>query len=152
MAEDDATEVDVGARLTYLFKRAHADLAVLHEQLLAPFGIHAGELAVLMLIQAHEAESQQQVVRRLGIDRTTMVELIDVLEDKGLVTRRPDAADRRRKVLELTPKGRTTLPRATRASDQAEQQLLAGLDESERTMLRDLMRRIAAASGQLRGH
>ena len=138
----------MGDRLAYLFKRAHADLAVLHEELLAPFGISAGELAVLMLIHAHEPESQQQVALRLGIDRTTMVELIDVLEDKGLVTRRPDAADRRRKVLELTAEGQATLPRATRASNQAEQQLLAELDESERIVLRNLMRRITAAPGQ----
>ena len=142
----------VGDRLAYLFKRAHADLAVLHEELLAPFGISAGELAVLMLIQAHEPESQQQVALRLGIDRTTMVELIDVLEDKGLVTRRPDAADRRRKVLELTAEGQATLPRATRASNQAEQQLLAELDENERIVLRNLMRRIAAAPGQPQRH
>ena len=143
----DASGARVGDRLAYLFKRAHADLAVLHEELLAPFGISAGELAVLMLIQAHQPESQQQVARRLGIDRTTMVELIDVLENKGLVTRRPDTADRRRKILELTTKGQMTLPRATQASDQAEQRLLAELDDEERTMLRNLMRRIAPAPG-----
>lgn len=141
----------MGDRLAYLFKRAHVDLAVLHEELLAPFGISAGELAVLMLIQAHQPESQQRIARRLGIDRTTMVELIDVLEKKGLVRRRLDAADRRRKILELTTEGQMTLPRATQASDQAEQQLLAELDEEERTILRNLMRRIAPAPGQLQG-
>ena len=148
MVGDDEPKTEVGNRLTYLFKRAHVDLAALHEELLAPFGISAGELAVLMLIYAREPESQQQVARRLGIDRTTMVELIDVLEDKGLVARRPDTADRRRKVIQLTATGKTILPKATQASDQAEQQLLADLDESERIMLRTLMRRITAASGR----
>lgn len=150
MAEHDQRGLEVGDRLGYLFKHAHADLAALHEQHLAPYGIDAGELAVLMLIQAREPESQQQVAQRLGIDRTTMVELIDALEDKGLVTRRTDTNDRRRKVLELTAKGRATLPRAVQASDQAEQQLLSKLDENERVLLRSLLRRITAAHGQLR--
>ena len=147
----DSPRLEVGDRLSYLLKRAHADLAVLHEQHLAPFGINAGELAVLMLIQSREPESQQRVARRLGIDRTTMVELIDVLEYKDLVTRRPDTVDRRRKVLTLTAQGQATLPRAVQASDQAEQQLLVGLEEDERVLLRSLLRRIASASGQPRG-
>ena len=140
-----AAGAEVEDRLAYLFKRAHLDLAALHEELLAPFGISAGELAVMMLIQTCEPESQQQVARRLGIDRTTMVEVIDELEVKGLVRRRPDTADRRRKVLELTEAGQSTLPRATEASDQAEQQLLAEFDDNERATLRALLRRLAAA-------
>jgi len=135
----------VSDRLAYLFKRVQLDLAGLHDQVLAPFGISAGELAVLLLIDAHEPGSQQQIARRLGIDRTSMVELVDDLEAKQLVARRPDTTDRRRKLVELTAKGRTTLRRATSASDQAEQQLLAGLDEDEADQLRSLLRRIAAA-------
>jgi DNA-binding MarR family transcriptional regulator len=133
----------VSDRLAYLLKRVHLDLAALHEELLAPFGISAGELAILLRIDAREPESQQQVARRLGVDRTTMVGLIDALEGKSLVARRPDAADRRRNVIELTATGRRTLRRATKASDQAEQRLLADFDEAEAAQLRSLLSRIA---------
>ena len=142
-----ATDEDLGPvsdRLAYLFKRAHLDLAALHEELLAPFGISAGELAILLLIDAREPESQQQVARRLGVDRTTMVSLIDALERKDLVARRPDPADRRRNVLELTDTGRSTLLHATKASDQAERRLLVDLDEAEAAQLHGLLRRVAA--------
>lgn len=144
MASTTHTGTEVGDRLAYLVKRVHLDLAALHDKLLAPFGITAGELAVMMLIQTRAPESQQQIARRLGVDRTTMVEVIDLLETKGLVSRRPDTADRRRKVLELTDAGRSTIPRATAASDQAEQQLLAELDGTERATLRALLRRVVA--------
>jgi DNA-binding MarR family transcriptional regulator len=117
---------------------------VLHEELLAPFGISAGELAILLLIDAREPESQQQVARRLGVDRTTMVGLIDALEGKDLVARRPDAADRRRNVIELTATGRRTLRRATKASDQAERRLLVDLDEAEAAQLHGLLSRVVA--------
>jgi DNA-binding MarR family transcriptional regulator len=74
-----------------------------------------------------------------------MVALIDALERKDLVARRPDLADRRRNVIELTDTGRKTLRRATRASDQAEQRLLTQLDDAERDQLRSLLRRVSTS-------
>ncbi|MGI8712078.1 MAG: MarR family winged helix-turn-helix transcriptional regulator [Solirubrobacteraceae bacterium] len=148
MINDGDLGPPVSDRLAYLFKRAHLELAGLHEELLTPLGISAGELAILLLIDAREPESQQQAARRLGIDRTTMVSLIDALEAKDLVARRPDAADRRRNVIELTTTGAKTLRRATRASDQAEHRLLAGLDKAEAAQLRSLLRRVTAAPGE----
>src|SRR4051794_31982881 len=115
MSSDEDLGPLVSGRLAYLFKRAQATLAGLHEEVLAPFGLSAGELSVLLLLDTREPESQQQAARRLGVDRTSMVALIDALEEKGLVARRPDAADRRRNVIELTDTGRTTLRRATQA-------------------------------------
>lgn len=129
-------------RLAYVLKRLHLDLHELHEQLLAPFGISAGELAILMLIDARQPESQQQVAGRLGVDRTTMVSLIDALQVKGLVARRPDPHDRRRNVIELTESGARTLRRATRASDEAEARLLTALTPTEAARLRSLLSRV----------
>ena len=82
-------------------------------------------------------------VRLFTLDRTTMVSLLDGLERKTLVTRRADPADRRRNVVELTGTGQTVLEEATRASDVAEQQLLADLGERDVTRLRELLQRIA---------
>jgi DNA-binding MarR family transcriptional regulator len=144
MSSEEDLGPQLSGRLAYLLKRAHLALADLHEELLAPVGVNHRELAILLLLDAREPESQQQVAGRLGVDRTTMVALIDALEGKGLVARRPDAADRRRNVIALTGAGRKTLRRATRASDQAEQRLLADLDEAEATHLRSLLSRVAA--------
>ncbi len=149
MVRDQDLPAAVNSRLSYLFKRAQLELADLHEEVLAPLGISHGDLTILLFIDAGEPESQQQVGRRLGVDRTTMVALIDGLEGKGLVARRPDDADRRRNVIELTAAGRATLDRARRADRKAESRLLAGLDEAEATQLRNLLRRIAADSDRL---
>jgi DNA-binding MarR family transcriptional regulator len=133
----------LSGRLTRLLKRAQLELEELHEELLAPLGISAHELSVLLFLDAREPESQQQAARRLGVDRTTMVALIDGLEEKALVARRPDPADRRRNVVELTSAGRKALRDATRASDRAERRLLRELDDAESAQLRSLLRRIA---------
>jgi DNA-binding MarR family transcriptional regulator len=139
----------VSNRLSYLFKRAGLELGELNDEALAPLGISHGEHTVLLAIDAGEPESQQQMGGRLGVDRTTMVARIDGLEAKGLVERRPDEADRRRNVVELTDAGRKALRRATAASDKAEARLLAGLDDGEAVQLRSLLRRVAADSDRL---
>lgn len=142
-----ATERDLwprlSARLTYLLKRALVDLEDLHAERLAPVGVSGRELAVLLLLDGRDPESQQQAGRRLGVDRTTMVGLLDGLEAKGLVARHADAGDRRRNVLELTGDGQTVLVQAVRASDEAERQLLADLDDAESAQLRTLLTRLA---------
>ncbi|WP_017933086.1 MarR family winged helix-turn-helix transcriptional regulator [Nocardioides sp. Iso805N] len=144
MADDRDLGPMLRGRLTYLLKYALLELDRLHEAHLESFGINARELAVLLLLADREPESQQQAAQRLRVDRTTMVGLLDALEAKSLVVRRPDAADRRRNVVELTDHGRATLEKATRASDEAERQLLAGLGEADAASLRQLLARIAA--------
>jgi DNA-binding MarR family transcriptional regulator len=85
------------------------------------------ELAVLTVLAGQEPGSQQQAAQRLGVDRTTMVGLVDAPEDKGLVRRRAHAEDRRRNLIELTEAGRDTLRRADDASRDAERRFLAPL-------------------------
>ena len=147
-----ASEEDLGprlsARLTYRLKRALVNLETLHEQHLAPSGVNTRELAVLQFLDGREPESQQQAAARLGIDRTTMVGLLDSLEGKDLVARRPDTEDRRRNVVVLTDAGQAKLQEATQASDTAEQGLLAPLDEGEAAQFRALLERVTEARPQ----
>ncbi|MBB3327910.1 MarR family winged helix-turn-helix transcriptional regulator [Microlunatus antarcticus] len=144
-----ARQEDLGpqlsSRLTYLLKRALLDLEDLHRDHLASTGINVRELTVLQFLDGREPESQQQVASHLGVDRTTMVGLIDALERLGLVERRADASDRRRNVVQLTEAGRRTLAEATRASDEAERRLLGALDQADATRLRELLQRLASS-------
>lgn len=142
MAHEEELGSRLSGRLGYLLKRAFLNLEDLHREHLDPFGISGRELSVLLLLDAREPESQQETAERLRVDRTTMVALIDGLEAKDLVSRRADPSDRRRNVVALTGRGRRTLEKAVRASDAAEAQLLAGLDESEQADLRALLARI----------
>jgi DNA-binding MarR family transcriptional regulator len=144
-----STEEDLGARLsarlTGRLKRVLRELEALHEQHLEPFGVSGRELAVLLFLDGREPESQQEAAARLGIDRTTMVGLLDSLERKGLVARRPDARDRRRNVVVLTDTGQAVLGEALEASDAAEAELLAPLTKDEAAALREQLARITSA-------
>jgi DNA-binding MarR family transcriptional regulator len=130
-------------RLGYLLKHAQLRLAALGQAALAPFGISGRELAVLVAIDDRAPASQQEVARRMAVDRTTMVALIDDLEGKGLVQRRPDPDDRRKNVVVLTDTGRTTLNQATAATREAERRLLGSLSDDESAMLKKALQAIA---------
>jgi DNA-binding MarR family transcriptional regulator len=114
-------------RLGYLFKHAHQRLLELAGPAMAPFGIDGRELAVLAILGAGVPMSQQEAAEELGVDRTTMVALVDALEDKRLVERHRSQADRRKNIVELTPDGRKCLRGASQARDQAEREFLAPL-------------------------
>ncbi len=128
--------------LVYLLKHAHLRMAELSAKALVPYGIEGRELGVLLALAGREPMSQQQAAQRLGIDRTTMVALLDTLEGKGLVSRHPDADDRRRNVVELTDAGQDTLRRATEASDEAEREFLEPLTPQAAQQLRKSLQRI----------
>jgi len=146
MDGDDGPGPRLRARLGYLLKHAFLQLENLHAEHLAACAVNVRELAVLLLLHGREPESQQQVAGRLGVDRTTMVSLLDGLERKGLLARQPDPADRRRNVVVLTDAGRRALRDATAASDEAERQLLADLSPTEAEQFRALLARVATRS------
>jgi len=131
---------DPATRLGYLLKHAWLRLGELTGAALAPHGVTGRELAVLLTLAGSEPASQQQAASKLGVDRTTMVALIDALESKGLVARRPHAEDRRRNVVELTASGRDTLASATAAAGSAEREFLAPLAPADIQQLKAALR------------
>jgi DNA-binding MarR family transcriptional regulator len=133
----------VTRRLGYLLKHAQERMLELGTAALAPFGIDGRELGILLVIAGHEPDSQQQAAQRLGIDRTSMVTRLDVLEAKGLVARHPHATDRRRNVVELTEAGREAVRLGNAASERAEAELLAELGPEESERFREALRTIA---------
>ncbi len=130
--------------LGYLLKHAWLRAQEVTGPALAPYGIGGRELAVLLVLAGGESLSQQEAAGRLEVDRTTMVALLDELEAKGLVARRPHPDDRRRNIVEPTTKGRATLDAATRAYRDAERRFLAPLGEAGAERLKEALRVLVA--------
>ena len=121
---------ELTGRLGYLLKHVQQRLYELTSAALAPYGISGRELGVLLVLDALGPTSQRDAATRLGVDRTTMVALIDALEAKSVVVRRPYEEDRRRNVVEFTEPGRELLRQARAASDEAERRFLGALDDA----------------------
>jgi DNA-binding MarR family transcriptional regulator len=102
--------------------------------------------ALLNVLGAGEGEIQQQIGARMGIDRSTMVTLIDELEARGLAERRPHPADRRAREVAITAAGRHVLRRAREMVLGVEGEVLHALTAAERDELTALLRRALAGS------
>jgi DNA-binding MarR family transcriptional regulator len=133
----------LASRLGYLLKHAQLRLFDLTSSAMAPYGVSGRECAVLIVIDDRVPLSQQEVARRLAVDRTTMVALIDDLESKGLVQRRQDTDDRRKNVVALTDAGLDTLRRATKAGHEAELRFLGPLSDDETAKFKETLRAVA---------
>ena len=102
---------------------------------------------VLQLSADQACTNQAGMAAALGLDRTVMTYLLDDLERAGLIERQPDPADRRARRVVLTGEGASTYEAATRAIVQVERETLAGLDDAEAAVLRDLLARAAHGLG-----
>jgi DNA-binding MarR family transcriptional regulator len=131
-------------RLGYLLKRAHLGFGELVSEALGPLGIDNREWAVLISLDERHPRSQAELATLVGVDRTTMVALVDSLQRKGLVERRPHADDRRKNVIEITPSGRDVRKRAARTVDAVERRFLAVLEEDEAARLRSALGSVIA--------
>src|SRR6266516_2635703 len=78
----------------------------------------------------------------LRIDRTTMVTLLDDLEDKGYVARQRHPRDRRAFLVHPTDSGRAAKVAAVRILDEQQRRFLAPLAPSERGQLAALLTRL----------
>ncbi len=134
--------------LGYLLKHAHLALEQQTDAALAGTGLTARDLGVLRVIAGGEARSQQEVAAVLGVDRTSMVALLDALESRGIVARKPAEQDRRRNVIELTPDGRSLFQRAEQRSTEAEHAFTAALGDTGGARLRRALRAVLDAGGQ----
>lgn len=102
-----------------------------------------GRAGILMLVEANPGVAQGRLAEAVGLDRSTMVGVIDVLEARGLVERRR-GEDRRTNGLWLTRAGRALLARARKRIELHEKRVASRLSAAERTQLLALLEKLAS--------
>ena len=110
---------------------------------LAPLGLEPRHAGMLTRLAAHEGVSQQALGELIGLNPTRMVFLVDELEQRGLVERRRNTADRRSYALYLTTQGRDTLRQIQAAGHRHQDEIGVSLSKAERIQLASLLRRLA---------
>jgi len=93
-------------------QRAARAVARRYDEALRPMRLTNGQFSLLMSLNRAEAPSIGSVAAFLAMDRTTLTANLKPLERRGLVTVMVDAADRRSRLMTLTPAGRTLLATA----------------------------------------
>jgi DNA-binding MarR family transcriptional regulator len=109
--------------------------------------LHPGQFRVLNVVDAAEGESQHAIAAATEVPASRMVALVDELEGRGLVERRPHATDRRVRSLYLTSKGRNLLERGREIASEHEAALTKGMTAGDRAKLVELLRKLASEQG-----
>src|SRR5215831_1706513 len=131
----------------YLLVQLGFHVARQFSERLAPLGLEPRHAGLRFRLAANEGQSQQAIGELLGLNPTRMVFLVDELEQRGLVQRRRNTADRRSYALYLTAQGRDTLRQIQAAGTGLQDQIGASLTQGERIQLAGLLRRLATEQG-----
>jgi DNA-binding MarR family transcriptional regulator len=111
---------------------------------LGPLELEPGEFALLRAVSVNDGEAQNALAERLHISPSWMVAIVDDLERRGLLERRPHERDRRVRKLHLTAAGKKLLRQAERKAQEFDGRVTEALSEAEAEQLLELLQRVAA--------
>ncbi len=103
--------------------------------------VSPGRVGVLALIEANPGVTQGELARAVGLDRSTMVPLLDGFERRAVLERRR-GADRRTNGLWLTPVGKRLLAQIKQRIEAHEARVSGRLSRAERDQLIALLRKL----------
>src|SRR5438445_13580030 len=127
MSKTDALQLPQPGLAFLLSTRGWPSHALWSERL-SRLGLDVRQAAMLLHVAAAEGKPQQVLVRSLRIPASRVVALVDDLEQRRLLQRRGDPADRRVRNLHLTPQGKRLVRQLTELSSAHEAQLCGGLE------------------------
>jgi DNA-binding MarR family transcriptional regulator len=132
------------ADLTFLLHAAADRMTVDLDQAAVEMGLNdVRDWLVLAALDDGQQRTQLELSRIVCVDKTTLISVLDRLEQHKLVIRTVDPTDRRVRIPQITPAGRRMYAKFATARDVAEARALEGVDPDQRTLLLTLLGQIA---------
>ena len=126
----------------HLIRRAHQLAVAIFMDETAAFEVTPVQFAILNALIDDPGEDQVTLAGKVAFDAATFGSVIGRLEARGWVRRKPDANDRRRKLLWVTPEGERAAMQMKRVVSRVQSKILSPLDEGEQTQLVALLARL----------
>jgi DNA-binding MarR family transcriptional regulator len=124
-------------------QRAARALARRFDEALRPLGLTNGQFSLMMSLNRPEPPAMGSVAALLAMDRTTLTAALKPLEKKGLIEISADPADRRSRLLSLTPTGKAMLARALPIWEHRHAAVESLLGEANPAEFRDTLRALS---------
>ena len=117
-------------------------------------GLTPAQWKVILVLNMADGLSQKEIAEKINIDASTLVPVIDKMEQGGLVERKADSKDRRNNRIFLTKKSESTVDSIIMIVLQLRKIIYNGVSEDEisatRSVLKTLIKNSDAASNQIK--
>jgi MarR family 2-MHQ and catechol resistance regulon transcriptional repressor len=145
----DAASKNTGVHLWLVLMKAHRAMARQAAKSIEPSGLGQSDFAVLEVLLNKGPQKVNDIGRRIDLTSGAITTAIDRLEERGLVVRELDIADRRTRLVRLTPAGRAHIDGIFKQHAQALEVVSSGLTKAERKSLIALLKKLGVAAEQL---
>ncbi|MHA6615544.1 MarR family winged helix-turn-helix transcriptional regulator [Pseudonocardia sp. DLS-67] len=135
----DGQRHDLGAAFAWLARA----MITAEEPILRAHDVEMWDYVVLATLERGSAPTQSELAAASGRDKTRLIPILDRLEARGLVRRTPDPADRRNRIVGLTPAGREVVASCREGIRAMEAEFLTGLEPGERATFVAVLDRLA---------
>jgi len=116
----------------HLLHRAHQRAADVTAQALRAYSLTPRQYEVLLALKADSAVTQSDLVRRTGIDRSTLADMLTRMGKRGLTVSKRTETDQRANLVTITDKGARALEAVEPKVVEAEQRMLDSLPSTIR--------------------
>lgn len=132
---DDAVPLQLGAEfadsVNYRIRMAQILAFRLFEKRMPGYGGAARYLGLLSIIRTNPGQPQHRLAEAVGLQRSSLVPILDRMEDNGIIERRDAEGDRRSKAVWLTAKGDEVVAELSAPALEMETKTLAGLNRDQ---------------------
>jgi DNA-binding MarR family transcriptional regulator len=139
-AGPDRTSTD--ETLADAFRSVSRQLRETSQETLAPWDINPSQFRALRVLNRHGAMRLSDLSGHLHIAPRSATEVVDALESRSLVERRPDPSDRRATLVELTTEGTDVLGAIRTARGTEAERVFDRLTRADRDHLARLLRQL----------
>lgn len=112
---------------------------------LSPLDVASGQLPIFFALSGGRQATQAELTKVAAIEQPTMAATLNRMEKADLIVRRPDETDRRRTIVQLTPKAEEKAQAIRKAVETVNELAMASLTEAERIAFLDMLGRICAS-------
>ena len=133
----------------FLIRRLHQIHGYLFARETAGFAVTPVQYSVMTVLFEREESDQITIAREVGLERTTVADVVARLESRGLVTRHTNSRDQRVRLVRLSREGRQLVKKMARAVERAHAQTIAPLSPAEQQQLMALLLRMLEANNEV---
>jgi MarR family transcriptional regulator, lower aerobic nicotinate degradation pathway regulator len=142
MSDDESAYNDLRRRPGFLIRRLHQIHLALFVEECGAFGVTPVQYSIMTAIERRPWLDQASLCEEVGIDRTTMADVLGRLEKRKLVVRRRAASDQRMKLVSVSAAGRRLLARIDPHARRAHERTVEALPETARAVFVDNLRHL----------